>query len=129
MCLFFIFFFQIQQASENKDHKYKGPVDCAKKLYREGGIRGMYRGTAATLLRDVPASGMYFMTYEWLQRTLTPAGHKSVLPWWWWAQWCSSGEGDDDDCIDDDYCMDDNYRMDDDYRLGDDTDGSSWWYW
>ena len=25
---------------------------------------------------DVPASGMYFMTYEWLQRTLTPEGQK-----------------------------------------------------
>ena len=72
-----VFLVQIQHASG--EHKYKGPVDCAKKLYREGGIRGVYRGTAATLLRDVPASGMYFMTYEWLQHVLTPAGHSSVL--------------------------------------------------
>lgn len=64
---------QIQQAAHEK--KYDGPVDCAKKLYKEGGIRSVYRGTAATLLRDVPASGMYFMTYEWLQHVLTPAGH------------------------------------------------------
>jgi len=28
------------------------------------------------LFPDVPASGMYFMTYEWLQRTLTPEGQK-----------------------------------------------------
>ncbi|XP_025106453.1 mitochondrial carnitine/acylcarnitine carrier protein-like [Pomacea canaliculata] len=66
---------QIQQASSGKERKYAGPIDCAKQLYREGGIRSVYRGTAATLLRDVPASGMYFMTYEWLQRVLTPAGH------------------------------------------------------
>lgn len=31
--------------------KYKGPVDCAKQLYREGGIRSIYKGTCATLLR------------------------------------------------------------------------------
>ncbi|GFN77437.1 mitochondrial carnitine/acylcarnitine carrier protein [Plakobranchus ocellatus] len=65
---------QIQQESSVADRKYKGPVDVAKQLYREGGIRSVYRGTGATLLRDMPASGMYFMTYEWLQRLLTPAG-------------------------------------------------------
>uniref|UniRef100_T1IWA6 Mitochondrial carnitine/acylcarnitine carrier protein n=1 Tax=Strigamia maritima TaxID=126957 RepID=T1IWA6_STRMM len=63
---------QIQQASG--DAKYAGPIDCVKKLYKEGGIRSIYKGTGATLLRDVPASGMYFMTYEWLQRVLTPEG-------------------------------------------------------
>ncbi|KAG7208288.1 hypothetical protein KM043_014530 [Ampulex compressa] len=31
--------------------KYNGPVDCAKKLYREGGLRSIYKGTCATLLR------------------------------------------------------------------------------
>ena len=41
--------FQIQADAANK--KYAGPVDCVKQLYREGGIRSIYRGTAATLLR------------------------------------------------------------------------------
>jgi len=66
---------QIQQASgDTAKVKYAGPVDCAKQLYKEGGIRSIYKGTGATLLRDVPASGMYFMTYEWLQQVLTPEG-------------------------------------------------------
>jgi solute carrier family 25 carnitine/acylcarnitine transporter 20/29 len=65
---------QVQAANTGAVAKYAGPVDCAKQLYREGGIRSVYKGTAATLLRDVPASGMYFMTYEWLQRVLTPEG-------------------------------------------------------
>lgn len=30
---------------------YDGPLDVVKKLYKEGGIRSIYRGTAATLLR------------------------------------------------------------------------------
>ncbi|KAK2906457.1 hypothetical protein QQF64_019646 [Cirrhinus molitorella] len=63
---------QIQAASGHV--KYAGPMDCAKQLYRENGIRGIYKGTALTLMRDVPASGMYFMTYEWLKNALTPEG-------------------------------------------------------
>ena len=63
---------QVQAASSEK--LYNGPVDCAKKLYRSGGIRSIYRGTILTLCRDVPASGMYFASYEWLKNILTPAG-------------------------------------------------------
>uniref|UniRef100_A0A8C7EXJ4 Solute carrier family 25 member 20 n=1 Tax=Neovison vison TaxID=452646 RepID=A0A8C7EXJ4_NEOVI len=64
------------QASSGET-KYSGALDCAKKLYQESGIRGIYKGTVLTLMRDVPASGMYFMTYEWLKNILTPEG-KSV---------------------------------------------------
>jgi solute carrier family 25 carnitine/acylcarnitine transporter 20/29 len=45
-----------------------------KSLYSEGGIRSIYRGTLATLLRDVPASAAYFGGYEILQRAMTPEG-------------------------------------------------------
>lgn len=41
---------QIQQGSSGPK-LYNGPVDCAKKLYKEGGIRSIYRGSGATLLR------------------------------------------------------------------------------
>uniref|UniRef100_G3WLL0 Solute carrier family 25 member 20 n=1 Tax=Sarcophilus harrisii TaxID=9305 RepID=G3WLL0_SARHA len=57
--------------------KYHGAWDCIKKVYQEAGIRGIYKGTVLTLMRDVPASGMYFMTYEWMKDFLTPEG-KSV---------------------------------------------------
>uniref|UniRef100_A0A3P8XR53 Solute carrier family 25 member 20 n=1 Tax=Esox lucius TaxID=8010 RepID=A0A3P8XR53_ESOLU len=63
---------QIQAATG--EVKYAGPMDCVKQLYKESGIKGIYRGTALTLMRDVPASGMYFMTYEWLKHLLTPEG-------------------------------------------------------
>ncbi|CAG5115909.1 unnamed protein product [Candidula unifasciata] len=66
---------QIQQEASVADRKYKGPVDCVRQLYKEGGIRSIYRGTMATFLRDIPATGMYFTSYEWLQRVLTPEGH------------------------------------------------------
>lgn len=66
---------QIQHSAH--EHKYNGPIDCAKQLYKEGGIRNVYRGTALTLMRDIPASGVYFCSYEFLKRLLTPEGKSS----------------------------------------------------
>lgn len=43
---------------------YRGPIDCVAKLYRRGGLRSVFRGTFATLIRDVPATGVYFVSYE-----------------------------------------------------------------
>ncbi|KCV67452.1 solute carrier family 25, member 46 [Fonticula alba] len=42
-------------------------VDCIKQTARESGVRGLFTGTCATLLRDVPASFTYFITYEYLK--------------------------------------------------------------
>ncbi|XP_022105394.1 mitochondrial carnitine/acylcarnitine carrier protein-like isoform X2 [Acanthaster planci] len=65
---------QIQAASTEKA-KYAGPLDCGKQIYRESGLfRGLYKGTAITLIRDVPTSGLYFLVYEWVKVSLTPAG-------------------------------------------------------
>ncbi|XP_047482671.1 mitochondrial carnitine/acylcarnitine carrier protein-like isoform X2 [Penaeus chinensis] len=67
------------QAAGTGPTLYKGPLDVVKVLYKEGGIRSIYKGTCATLLRDVPASGMYFMTYEWLKNMLSPPGKEGEL--------------------------------------------------
>jgi hypothetical protein len=40
---------QVQQGGG--EQRYNGMVDCAKKLYKEGGIRNIYKGSLATLLR------------------------------------------------------------------------------
>lgn len=62
------------QANSTGPPKYAGPLDVAKTLYREGGMRSIYKGTCATLLRDIPASAAYFGSYEIIQRSLTPEG-------------------------------------------------------
>ncbi|XP_028850710.1 mitochondrial carnitine/acylcarnitine carrier protein-like isoform X5 [Denticeps clupeoides] len=54
--------------------KYSGPVDCAVQLYKEQGLRSVYKGTILTLLRDVPSTGVYFLTYEYLKHLLTHEG-------------------------------------------------------
>ena len=52
--------------------KYAGGLDVVRQLYREGGIRSVYRGSAMTLARDGPGSAAYFATYEVIKRSLTP---------------------------------------------------------
>ncbi|MGH0124643.1 UNVERIFIED_CONTAM: hypothetical protein FKN15_036716 [Acipenser sinensis] len=64
----------LQVQTHSGIRKYSGPVDCATQLYKEMGVRGVYKGTVLTLMRDVPTSGVYFMSYEWLKNILTPEG-------------------------------------------------------
>lgn len=45
-----------------------------RQLYKEGGLRSIFRGTGATLARDGPGSAAYFVSYESVKRLLTPAG-------------------------------------------------------
>ena len=52
--------------------KYSGGLDVVRQLYREGGVRSVFRGSAATLARDGPGSAAYFAAYEYIKRTLTP---------------------------------------------------------
>merc|ERR1712106_604254 len=60
---------QVQQASTGPP-KYSGPADVAKSLYREGGLKSVFKGSAATAARDAPASAAYFASYELIQRWL-----------------------------------------------------------
>lgn len=52
--------------------KYAGGVDVVRQLYKEGGVRSVFRGSAATLARDGPGSAAYFAAYEYIKRGLTP---------------------------------------------------------
>jgi len=54
--------------------KYKGLADVLSHLYREGGVRSIFRGTGATLVRDCPGGAVYFAAYEVSKKALTPAG-------------------------------------------------------
>lgn len=53
---------------------YSGPIDCAKKVLTKEGPRGLFRGTVATLWRDVPGSGFYFAGYEISRRAFLKEG-------------------------------------------------------
>ncbi|KAI0451999.1 mitochondrial carrier domain-containing protein [Xylaria acuta] len=63
---------QGQRLQPGEEPKYKGGVDVVRKLYAEGGLRSVFRGSAATLARDGPGSAAYFAAYEYIKRRLTP---------------------------------------------------------
>lgn len=66
---------------------YSGPIDVLRKLYAEGGLRSVFRGTGATVLRDGPGSAVYFATYEIVKKKLSGepkidpiTGEKTAVP-------------------------------------------------
>ena len=66
---------QIQGQKELKPGekpKYSGGVDVVRQLYKEGGVRSVFRGSAITLARDAPGSAAYFAVYESVKRSLSP---------------------------------------------------------
>lgn len=50
--------------------KYTGMLDCARQLIKEGGIASVYKGTVATLARDIPGTVAYFGMYEYSKREI-----------------------------------------------------------
>lgn len=52
--------------------KYSGQMDVVRQLYKAGGLRSVFRGSAMTLARDGPGSAAYFATYELVKRRRTP---------------------------------------------------------
>lgn len=57
--------------------KYNGPLDAAVGIFKEDGIRGLYKGTNATLLRDIPGSIAYYAAYELIKDAI-PGGADNV---------------------------------------------------
>lgn len=70
------------QIQDPANPKYKGVGDVIRGVTKEAGVLGLYKGTMATLLRDVPASFAYFSVYEFTKRYFTPAGEdeKALKP-------------------------------------------------
>ncbi|KAI5693402.1 hypothetical protein M8J75_015401 [Diaphorina citri] len=73
------------QIQSNETAKvYSGPVDVVRKLVRQHGVTSVFKGLCATLLRDIPANGAYFVTYETIKnfladRSTSPSGEKKSV--------------------------------------------------
>lgn len=67
-----------KQLAPGEKPKYSGGLDVVRQLYKEGGIRSVFRGSAMTLARDGPGSAAYFATYEVIKRGLTPKDENGV---------------------------------------------------
>ncbi|KAJ7307454.1 hypothetical protein JRQ81_009474 [Phrynocephalus forsythii] len=54
--------------SKASQPRYRGPVHSAVSIFQEEGIRGMFRGGWALVVRDTPTMAVYFLTYTGLCR-------------------------------------------------------------
>uniref|UniRef100_A0A8D2LHF0 Solute carrier family 25 member 48 n=2 Tax=Varanus komodoensis TaxID=61221 RepID=A0A8D2LHF0_VARKO len=63
---------------------YRGPIHCVGSILRQEGLAGLYRGSAAMLLRDVPGYCLYFIPYTLLCQWITPEGCLSPGPFSVW---------------------------------------------
>ncbi|EFA83131.1 mitochondrial substrate carrier family protein [Heterostelium album PN500] len=71
---------QVQYAGNKQ---YNGLLDCATKIFQQRGVRGIYQGLGATLVRDVPANATYFGVYELSRRFFLSEGQRlEQLPAW-----------------------------------------------
>lgn len=59
---------QLQDAGPARP--YRGSLHCLAHIYRQEGVRGVNRGMVATLLRETPSFGVYFLSYDALTRAL-----------------------------------------------------------
>lgn len=57
---------------------YSDPWDATKKIFKQGGIRGLFKGFELTLIREVPAFASYFATYEYICRFIVSNGGAGV---------------------------------------------------
>eukprot|EP00268_Persea_americana_P005918 TRINITY_DN12050_c0_g1_i4.p1 TRINITY_DN12050_c0_g1~~TRINITY_DN12050_c0_g1_i4.p1 ORF type:complete len:262 (-),score=27.40 TRINITY_DN12050_c0_g1_i4:1337-2122(-) len=53
-----------------KYERYVGPLDCALKTLKSGGIKGIFRGGFTTLLRESIGNAVFFSTYEFSRHYL-----------------------------------------------------------
>ena len=45
---------------------FRNPIHCISTVYRHGGMRACYGGFGVMAVRDINASSIYFLVYEWL---------------------------------------------------------------
>lgn len=62
------------QGQSDAPPKYNGPIDCFKKVLKEEGAAGLYKGSVLTLLRDGPGSVAYYGAYEIMKNNLKGDG-------------------------------------------------------
>lgn len=63
---------RLQVEARKGEQTYSGITDCAVKVYKAEGMRAFWKGAAARVFRSSPQFGVTLLSYEMLQRYLTP---------------------------------------------------------
>uniref|UniRef100_A0AAG5DTK0 Mitochondrial carnitine/acylcarnitine carrier protein n=1 Tax=Anopheles atroparvus TaxID=41427 RepID=A0AAG5DTK0_ANOAO len=61
---------QLQDNLPKTAHRFSGPLDCTRHIWRREGARGIFRGLGITAARDMPGFASYFVAYEYMVRTV-----------------------------------------------------------
>jgi len=69
---------KIKLQAQIGEGEYSGVFDAARKLSRTYGVAGVYQGLGATLLRNVPCFGLYFLGSEFGFRLVNEPGKPST---------------------------------------------------
>jgi solute carrier family 25 (adenine nucleotide translocator) protein 4/5/6/31 len=51
---------QTQQINANIIVRYKGPIDCVSRVYKEQGLFSFWRGNVANVMRNIPNNALSF---------------------------------------------------------------------
>lgn len=51
----------------NGERKFANSRECFRHIFRNEGIKGLYKGLVPTALREIPSYGFQFATYEFLK--------------------------------------------------------------
>jgi solute carrier family 25 carnitine/acylcarnitine transporter 20/29 len=70
-----------EKTNPNQTRRYNGVFDCASKIGRNYGIKGVYHGLTITIMRDIPAVSLYFGSYEWAKKFLRKEGESNLASW------------------------------------------------
>ncbi|XBI76279.1 hypothetical protein VPH35_069538 [Triticum aestivum] len=65
---------------EPTEQVYKGILDCLKTVYRQNGLKGLYRGMAPSLYGIFPYSGLKFYFYEKMKTRVPEEHRKDIIP-------------------------------------------------
>eukprot|EP00941_MAST-03F_sp_MAST-3F-sp1_P001581 g1581.t1 len=52
------------QTGAKHESRFRNSIHCALEVWRSGGLRGLYHGWTITLIRDIPSSALYFISYD-----------------------------------------------------------------
>jgi solute carrier family 25 folate transporter 32 len=66
---------QAEGGLQGDNPRYKGLVGTLKKIFREEGFRGCYRGLGPTLFGYAPTWGIYFATYDAVKQYMVEKRH------------------------------------------------------
>ena len=65
---------RLQEQGAHSEARYRGVIDCVRKVYHAEGVAGFYRGCATNLLRTTPAAVITFTSFEMIHRFLLNIG-------------------------------------------------------